>query len=136
VRLLLFANSLSVNSSVVKVYDIASGRLSTWETMGSDFGVNLIPLQLGPNRGGIAAAPGAAPGHSAHIVILDGEGNQLSQFFAYEEDSPCGCSIASLDLDGDQVDELILGEGICPGQAPTVRIVDLKGNLVAQWEAY
>ncbi len=135
-RLLLFANFLSVNSSVVKVYDTASRAFSTWDTIGSAFGLNLAPLQLGPYAKGIVTAPGAAPGHSAHIMVLDREGNQLSQFFADAEDPPCGCSIASLDVDGDQVDELVLGEGICPEQPPTVRVVDLDQNILAEWEAY
>ncbi|UCF35459.1 MAG: CPBP family intramembrane metalloprotease [Acidobacteriota bacterium] len=135
-QLLLFGNVLSVNSSEIKVFSEDGTALETWPTIGSAFGLNLAPVQLDTHRHGLAAAPGAAPGHTPHIKLLDSQGTILREFFAYERPLPCGANISAVDIDGDSRDELVLGEGSCPDQPSTIRIVTAEGKLLESWDAY
>jgi hypothetical protein len=41
-----------------------------------------------------------------------------------------------VDIDGDGLDEVVLGEGIGPGRPSRVRIYRLDRQVVADWEAY
>ncbi len=135
-KLLLWANVLSVNTSDIRVYDETSGTLTTWKTYGTAFGLNLAPIQLGNGRIGIVTGPGSAPGHGPRIKVFDDNGKELQNLFGYDYKSPCGTHVTALDLNGDATDEIVLGEGICRDQPPIVRIIDRKGHLISQWEAY
>jgi hypothetical protein len=135
-RLLLWGNGLSVNRSLIRVFEESSKEIETWETYGTAFGLNLSLIQLGEGKIGLLTGPGSAPGHGPRIKIFDDQGKELQNFFGYEADSPCGIHVAGIDLDGDSVDEVVLGEGICPGQPEIVRIVDREGNLISKWHAY
>jgi hypothetical protein len=68
--------------------------------------------------------------------LFNDHGEELQDFFGYESESPCGIHVAAIDFDGDSSDEIVLGEGICPDQPSTVRIVNRQGKLLSKWEAY
>jgi membrane protease YdiL (CAAX protease family) len=135
-ELLVWGNILSVNGSDIKVLNDTGGYLDTWQSYGTAFGVHVSLIHLGPNNVGVLTGPGSAPGHGPRIKIFDGGGNEIDDFFGYEDPSPCGTHVAAVDIDGDAVDELILGEGICPGQPAVVRVLDRKKNLISRWKAY
>jgi len=135
-RLLLWGNVLSVNSSEIRVYDETSGNFSTWKTYDTAFGLNLALIQLKNQERGFVTGPGSAPGHGPRIKVFDEEGIELQDFFGYQDESPCGTHVAAVDLDGDAVDEIVLGEGTCPDQPPIVRVIDRKGRIRFQWKAY
>jgi membrane protease YdiL (CAAX protease family) len=135
-RILLWGNGLSVNSSDILVYDVSPGGLTTWETYGTAFGLHLTLIQLEKGKMGLMTGPGSAPGHGPRIKVFDDQGQELQNLFGYEDDAPCGIHVAALDIDGDSKDEIVLGEGVCPGQPSIVRIIDRSGQLLAQWEAY
>jgi hypothetical protein len=135
-RLLLWANVLSVNSSNIQVYDESADVFETWENYGTAFGLNLALIQLGEGRIGVVTGPGSAPGHGPQIMVFDDQGQELQNLFGYEDESPCGIHVAGVDLDGDFIDEIVLGEGICPDQPSIVRIIDQNGKLIHQWDAY
>jgi len=84
----------------------------------------------------LITGPGPAPGHGPRVKVFNNQGQELQNLFGYEDDAPCGTHVAAVDIDGDSRDEMVLGEGICPGQPPVVRIVDRAGRLINQWEAY
>jgi membrane protease YdiL (CAAX protease family) len=135
-RLLLWANVLSVNPSNIQVYDEPTDNLASWETYGTAFGLHLALIQLKDGKSGFITGPGSAPGHGPRVKVFDQNGRELQNFFGYEDEEPCGTHVAAVDVDGNLVDEIVLGEGICPGQPPIVRIVNRTGKLLAQWEAY
>ncbi len=56
-------------------------------------------------------------------------GNPLANFFAFEETLRNGVFVATADVDGDGIAELVFGGG--PGGGPRVRIVDSTGLLAA-----
>ncbi len=77
---------------------------------------------------------GAGPGGGPHVRIFDRQGNVVGQFFAYAKTLRSGITVASGDINGDGVDEIITGAG--PGGGPHVRIFDRQGNVVGQFFAY
>ena len=77
---------------------------------------------------------GAGPGGGPHVRIFDLNGTLKSQFFAYDSNFRGGVNVASGDLDGDGISEIITGAG--PGGGPHVRIFDINGTLKSQFFAY
>ena len=47
-----------------------------------------------------------------------------------------GSHVGSVDVDGDGIDEILLGEGTGPNRPYRVRIYSLNGELLQEWEAY
>ncbi|MEE8584489.1 MAG: hypothetical protein V3T83_06505, partial [Acidobacteriota bacterium] len=72
-------------------------------------------------------------GHGVHVRIFDLKGNELAGFIAHQEGPVCGGTVAAVDLDGDQREEIVLGGGNCPGVPPDVRILDWNGKLLHRW---
>lgn len=73
----------------------------------------------------IVTAP--MPGGGPHIRIFSFDGRLKSQFFAFEESTRYGTSVATGDMDGDGVDEIIVGSG--SGRSAAVRVFTWKGIL-------
>jgi len=69
---------------------------------------------------------GAGQGGGPHIRIFDKEGNVKGQFFAYAKNFRGGVNVASGDIDGDAINEIITGAGT--GGKPDVRVFDVYGN--------
>lgn len=81
----------------------------------------------------IITAPGRFGG--PHIKIFDGRtGLLLSQFYAYAPNFIGGVFVASGDLDGDGVDEIITGADL--GGGPHVKAFHADGSLYAEFYAY
>jgi len=77
---------------------------------------------------------GAGPSGGPHVRILDYQGNISSQWFAYETSFRGGINVASVDVDGDGLLEIITApQG---DYAPLVRIFDRSGNLEYEFMAY
>ena len=65
--------------------------------------------------------------HSPELKIFNTENNELiNNFLAFDENFKGGFSVAVGDLDGDAVDEIVVGAG--PDGGPMVRIFDQYGN--------
>jgi len=77
---------------------------------------------------------GAGAGGGPHVRIFDIEGYVKSQFFAYDQNFRGGVNIATGDINGDGVDEIITGPG--RGNKPEVKIFDYQGNLINKFLAY
>lgn len=84
------------------------------------------------NREEIITAPGRSGG--PHIRVFDSGGRVKNQFFAYNESFRGGVSLATGDMDGDGLSELITGAG--PGGAPHVRVFKPAGALIGSFYAY
>jgi len=68
------------------------------------------------------------------IRITDKDGRAEQEFFAYADNFLGGATVASGDIDGNGVEEIITGAGF--GGGPHVRIFTAKGELKAQFFAY
>ncbi|MFH0854185.1 MAG: S8 family serine peptidase [bacterium] len=77
---------------------------------------------------------GAGFSGGPHIRIFDSNGNIKSQFFAYAENFKGGVKVASGDIDGDGIDEIISGAG--KGGRSHIRIFNMTGKIKAQFFAY
>jgi len=80
----------------------------------------------------IITGPGAGGG--PHIRIFNEKGELEGQFFAYNKDFEGGVNIASGDVDGDGIDEIITGPG--EGGGAHVRIFRKNGHLDGEFFAY
>jgi hypothetical protein len=75
---------------------------------------------------------GAGRGGGPHVRSFQTDGVPWrGGFFAFDASTNGGANVAMGDLDGDGVDELVVGSG--PGSIPTVRIYDANQRLVTQF---
>lgn len=73
---------------------------------------------------------GAGVGGGPHVRIFNKHGKVINPgFFAYESWFRGGVNVASGDVDGDGLDEIITGPGL--GGAPEIRVYDKDGKLEA-----
>jgi subtilisin family serine protease len=77
---------------------------------------------------------GAGFGGGPHIRIFSNTGELEGQFFAYDENFRGGVNVASGDIDGDGLDEIVTGAGF--GGGPQVRMFNERGNIISQFFAY
>ncbi len=80
----------------------------------------------------IITAPQSAT--TSAVQIFNTNNTVLNKFNAYTDNFLGGANIASGDIDGDGVDEIITGAG--QGGGPHVRIFDSQGNVKGQFFAY
>lgn len=77
---------------------------------------------------------GAGFGGGPHVRIMDIDGHVKSQFFAFDAKSRSGVNIATGDVDGDTMDEIIVGAG--RKSKPLVKIFKYDGKLLGVFMAY
>ena len=83
----------------------------------------------------IAVATGADSGSEPRVRVFDfATGKEVANFLAYESTFTGGVRVATADLDGDGIDEVITAPGI--GGGPIVKVFDLQGNLLRQFLVY
>jgi hypothetical protein len=73
-------------------------------------------------------------GSEPRIYIRDKEGNEISSFLAYSENFKGGINIASGDVDGDGINEIVVGAK--SGGGAHVRVFDTEGKLKSQFFAF
>ncbi len=86
----------------------------------------------GDGKQEIVTSPGSGGG--PHIRIFNIEGQPISQFFSFQESFRGGINVATGDINGDGISEIIVGAG--KGAEPIVKIFDYKGNLLSSFLAY
>src|SRR5207237_9934169 len=78
------------------------------------------------------AGPGGPPLVNVYMMDTPTSFHKVATFYAYEAAYRGGVTVATADLNGDGVDDIITGPG--RGRAPTVNVVDgaalLKGRVV------
>jgi uncharacterized repeat protein (TIGR01451 family) len=78
---------------------------------------------------------GTGQGETPQVRVYTGTGADTGvRFFAYERPFLGGVRIASCDVNGDGIDELITAPG--PGRAPTIRALSLVGGVVTELIAF
>ena len=82
----------------------------------------------------VATLPGADRGTPAQVRIFDAGGHKLAEWDAFQELDFSG-EISVGDLGFGPGDEVAVAPGPGPNNPPRVRIFDLKGNLLDQFEA-
>lgn len=77
---------------------------------------------------------GAGPGASPNIKIFTSDGVLETEFFAYRNEFRGGVRVAVGDIDGDGINEIVVGAGF--GGGPHIRIFTVSGELKGQFFAY
>ena len=136
--LLRWGSGISVNPSSVVVSETSGENLEVLETFPTTFGLNLTPVTLGNGDWGIAVGPGPLKGYPPWIKVFSAteDWKKIIDVVPWDDDGSCGVNLASVDVDGDGVDELVAGEGWGEGRPFLVRIVNLKGEVIFEWAAF
>ncbi|MDP2683924.1 MAG: S8 family serine peptidase [bacterium] len=118
-------------SPVVKIFDIGGNAQSEFEAYASTFpnGLNIAAGDL-DGDGVQEIVTGAGSGGSPQVRTFDQEGNPIFTpgFFAYNSNFRGGVHVATADLNGDGIDEIIAGAGDNGG--PQVRTFDRYGTPI------
>lgn len=77
---------------------------------------------------------GAGPGGGPEVRVFDKRGKLITKFLAYDKRFKGGISVASGDVDGDGLNEIITSPGA--GGGPHVRIFNASGQVKGQFMAY
>jgi len=77
---------------------------------------------------------GTGNGGGPQVRAFKQDGTVMAQFFAYAKHVRSGVKVASADLNGDGIDEIITGAG--PGGGPHVRVFNRAGEVQSQFFAY
>ena len=134
--LVLWGTPIPTNPSQILLFQEPSQSFRRWDTYGTTYGLSVSPIHLEDDSQALATLPGPLSGYRADLKVFDRLGRELYNFLAHEDPAACGGNLSTVDLNGDGRDEVVVGEGICPGRPPTVRIMDLDGRLLHQWDAY
>ena len=133
-RLVLWPSLVSVNQAEVWSLDAKGRPAWLWQSFPTVYGLNMAQIRLGQERQGFVAAPGAVLGHPAHLKVFDSGGLCLHSFIPFRSQPSCGSNLAAVDVDGDGIDEVIAGDGDCPGVAGKVRIISLASReVIHEW---
>jgi len=137
-RLILWGTAVAQNPSHVWIWNPTGKAGFKIETLPATFGASATLVRLQGGRQGIAVGPGPFPGYPAWIKIfaLEPEIRLVHDIAPYETPGSCGVNLAAVDLDGDGIDELVIGEGTGPQRPPVVRIASMEGEILARWRAF
>jgi len=108
------------------VGQLGSGRLNLYKSVmaaKSLLSINKVDLLVS-----------CASNGTSTVSILNRDGELKEDFFAYNENFRGGVNVASGDINGDGIDEIITGAG--NGGGPQVRIFKPTGEVIGQFFAY
>ena len=94
--------------------------------------VNKALVSLKNNSAKIVIAPSS--NFSSFIKITNKDGKEEKNFYAFDKKFKGGVNLASGDVNGDGLDEIIVGAG--QGGGPHIKIFNTQGQLIGQFFAY
>jgi probable HAF family extracellular repeat protein len=99
-------------------------------------GGNTASVDIGIRRyERIAFATGAGPGGEPSVVVYDSDGTAPFGIYPYSKNFTGGVRVATADVDGDAIADIITGPG--PGGGPHVRVFSgADGHLLAEFFAF
>ncbi|MBI3290979.1 S8 family serine peptidase [Candidatus Falkowbacteria bacterium] len=119
----------------VKVFDFEGNLIYRFFAYGEGFlgGVNIASGDINSD-GRADIITGAGAGGGPHVRIFHGNGQLISQFFAYNQNFKGGVNVAAGDVSGDGVVEVIAS--IEKDSVPTVRVFNYLGFVLDSFFAY
>lgn len=135
-EILIWGSEIAVNDSRIGIYNTKTKGLRWIETLPTTFGASVTPVRVADGVSAWAVAPGPLQGYPPMVKVVTAEGEKIAEFVAFDDDLACGANLASVDVDGDAIDEVVVAEGVCGSRPPVVRILRLDGTLLHEWEAY
>ncbi|MEA3248774.1 MAG: S8 family serine peptidase [Patescibacteria group bacterium] len=122
----IVAGALAGGGPQVRIFDINTRAVGGFYAYDHDFrgGVEVAAGDMNGN-GEDEIITGAGPGGGPHVRMFDKRGVPLGGFFAYDQEYRGGVSVASADIDGDSLAEII----VVPGKGKAdVRVFDHTGD--------
>ncbi|MEY2469865.1 MAG: fibronectin-binding autotransporter adhesin [Actinomycetota bacterium] len=123
---------------MVRVFGTNGALRSQFQAYGSDYtgGVFVAVGDVDPTSPGneIISAPDVGGGPHVKVFTQSANGAVLQQFFAYSPSFSGGVRLATADIDGDGIMEIITGAG--PGGAPHVQALTETGAQLLSFYAY
>jgi len=111
---------------LLRIFDGYGNQLSEFNVLDGTFtgGFN---LSCGDTNGdGVAEVVVAArQGGGPHVLVYDLDGNTLVNFMAYDQNFRGGINVATIDMDGDNRDEIVTGPQY---GAPHIQIFQIRPN--------
>ena len=123
---------------VVKIIDSSNGNVSAQITAyDKSFTGGVYVSAIDINQDGFSEiVTGAGSGGGPHVKVFDGRTRQeIASFFAYDPGFRGGVTVATKDLDGDGILDIVTGAG--PGGGPHVRVYNgATMSLMKEFMAY
>lgn len=119
----------------VRVFDKEGNLVSQFFAYSDKFrgGVNVAAHDLNKDgKAEIITGPSSRGG--PHVRIFDFSGNFINHFFAFSSDFRGGVDVSVGDLDGDNMDEIVVA--VTTASVPYVRVFDIDLKLKYQFRAY
>jgi hypothetical protein len=132
--LVLAGSEVSVNPADLFLWK--SGRAVSIPVFPATYGLN-VAVHSESSGPVVAAAPGPLKGYPRWVRIfsLDDPVHAMLEDFVVPGPEPAaGGTVALVDLDGDGVSEIVLGEGSVAGSPPKIRVVDRQRQVLNAWE--
>lgn len=124
-------------SNEIKIFNSDGLLLNSWYAYKKEWarlGVNVAAGDINGD-GEIEIIAGAGYRGGPHIKIFDKTGtNLISEFFAYDKNFNGGAYVASGDINGDGIDEIITGQG--PTGQPIIKTLTYQGEMLKTWQPY
>jgi subtilisin family serine protease len=105
--------------------ELGKGRLNTYKA------VNYVYSQLAQSSQSHYVVTAAGPGGGPHVRIMKSNGSSVDGFMAYKSNFTGGVRVATGDVDGDGLDEIITVPA--SSSDSLAKVFDLNGNLKAQF---
>lgn len=120
----------------IKIYDhygIFMNSFYAYQSKNKNLGAHVASGDI--NGDGIAEIiTGAGEKGGPHVKIFDANGKLIKEFFSYDSKFRGGTYVASGDINGDGIAEIITGMG--SGGEPMIRTFDAQGRKLGEWIAY
>jgi hypothetical protein len=124
-------------SNEIKIFNNKGKLITSWYAYKKEWrnlGVNVATGDVNGD-GEIEIIAGAGHIGGPHVKIFNSNGKVLvNEFFSYEINSMGGTHVATGDMDGNGIDEIITGAG--SSNKPVVKIFNYNGDLQNSWLAY
>lgn len=115
----------------IRVYTRHGERVgSDWWPFGARYGGGIRASEI--PGGGVALAKGK--GQEPLVAVYDKNRTLIRQWLAYEKTFRGGVVVAAGDVAGDTAPEIVVGSGA--GRAPTIKVFDLNGRMIASFLAF